>query len=1030
MLSYIIKYSLQNKLVVVLLAALVLGAGGYVASEMEVDVFPDLTAPTVVVMTEAPGMAPDEVERLVTFPIETAVNGATSIRRVRSQSAMGFSLVWVEFEWDMDVYNARQIVSEKLATIADQMPEGIGRPTLAPQSSIMGEIMLVAITADSTSLMDLRSVAEWNFRPQLLSVGGVAQVSIIGGDSKEYQVLADPLKMKAYGVSFSELISACHSVNENVSGGFINEFSQEYIIRGIGRTHDLESLGSNLVAMRDGMPVKVSDLARVVIGGSPKIGDASYRGRKAVVMLVTKQPSVNTLELSDAVKTALKETKKSLPADVSVHTDIFDQSQFILTSVNNVGKALMEGSIFVFIVLLVFLMNYRTTVISILAIPVSLLVAVLIMKWMGISINTMTLGGMTIAIGSLVDDAIIDVENVYKRLRENIKRPVAERRNPMTVIFDASVEIRASILNATLIIIVAFLPLFFLSGMEGRMLKPLGIAYIVSLFASLLVAVTLIPVMSSYLLTNEKSLAKQKEGSFVERWLAKNYSGLLARILKKQKTAIYVSIGLFVLSLWLISGFGRSFLPPFNEGSLTINLTSMPGINLDESNQLGQKGEQILLSIPEITSTARRTGRAELAEHVLGVNVSEIDAPFELAGRSRSEFLKDVRQKLGTIKGVTVEVGQPLSHRMDASLSGSKANVAIKLFGTDLNQMFAYASQAKQRIAGIEGIADLTVEQQIEVPQLHIKPKREMLARYGISMNEFLEFVDVAMGGAKMSDVFESEKAFALVLRFDDKYRSSIDAVKNALIDTYKGEKIPLYAVADIKSSYGPNTIGREKVMRKIVVNVNVADRDVRSVVNDIQAELSNMDLPENYWFEYGGQFESEAKASRILLIATLGSLLVIFMLLYMEFKNLGLSLVILTNLPLSLIGGVVAVWMTSAVISIPAIIGFITLFGIATRNGILLVSRYQSLKEQGIELKDRILKGSADRLNPILMTALTAALALIPLAIAGEKPGNEIQSPMAIVILGGLLSSTLLNVLLVPVIYYKYEKSKSIEKH
>ncbi len=1024
MLNKIIEYSLKNKLVILIMATLILGAGIYVTTDMEVDVFPDLNAPTVVVLTEAHGMAPEEVERLVTFPIETAVNGATNIRRVRSSSAMGFSIVWVEFDWDMDIYDARQIVSEKLATVADAMPVGVGSPTLAPQSSIMGEIMMIALTADETSAMDLRTLADWNIRPRLLSVGGVAQVAIIGGDLKEFQILADPLKLKFHDVSFHELIAACQASNENVSGGFLNEHGQEYLIRGLARTNVLEDIGNTLIKMQDGNPIKVNDVATVKIGTAPKIGDGSYRGEKAVILTVTKQPNINTLDLSEKIRTSLDDLKEMLPKDVKIHTDIFEQAKFIQTSVNNVQKALLEGGLFVVIILFVFLMNYRTTIISVLAIPLSLLVAVLVMKWLGISINTMTLGGMTIAIGSLVDDAIIDVENVYKRLRENSRLPNKEKRPLYNVIYEASVEIRASILNATLIIIIAFVPLFFLSGMEGRMLKPLGTAYIVSLFASLFVAITVIPVLSSFLLTNEKRLQRQAKGSRVESFLQNYYTKTLRQAIHYRKAVISISGVLFILSILLVTSFGRSFLPPFNEGSLTINTTTMPGINLEESNKLGVQAEQALLSIPEITSIARRTGRAEMAEHTFGVNVSEIDAPYQLDDRSRTDFLNEVREKLNRIEGITVEVGQPISHRIDAMLSGSKTNIAIKLFGTELSSMFRLANQIKETIQDVKGIGDLSVEQQIEIPQLQIKPNREMLARYGISVNEFLEFMEYAFGGEKISDVFVNEKAFNLILRFDDKSRDNIEAIRNALIDTPDGQKVPLYYVADIESTFGPNTIGRENVMRKIVVAVNVADRDVRSVVNDIQKEINeNIQLPENYHLEYGGQFESEADASRTLMIASLGALLIIFILLYVEFKNTRLALIILINLPLALIGGVIAIWMTSGVISIPSIIGFITLFGIATRNGILLISRYQSLSNQVESLKERIVHGSADRLNPILMTALTAALALIPLALAGEKPGNEIQSPMAIVILGGLLSSTLLNIYVVPIIYYLFQK-------
>ena len=1024
MLNKIIRYSLNNRTVILILTALVLSLGIFVSTKMEVDVFPDLTAPTVVILTEAHGMAPEEVEKLVTFPIETAINGATNIRRVRSSSATGFSIVWAEFDWGMDIYNARQIVSEKIATVKEQMPEGVGAPTLAPQSSIMGEIMLIALTSDSLPAQDIRTIAEWTVRPNLLSIGGVAQVAVIGGELRQYQILADPYKMKFFNISFDELIQTCKSSNENASGGFINEYGNEYIVRGIGRTDDLEELGNQIVRMHSNYPVKVSDIATVKIGAAPKIGDGSYEGEKAVILTITKQPNINTLELSEEINRALHNMQEALPADVEIRNNIFEQAHFILTAVNNVRKVMIEGGFFVIIILFVFLMNYRTTIISVLAIPLSLLVAVLFMRWLNITINTMTLGGMTIAIGSLVDDAIIDVENVYKRLRQNIKLPKDKRRSNLLVIYEASVEIRSSILNATLIIIVAFIPLFFLSGMEGRMLKPLGIAYMVSLLASLLVAVTLIPVLSSFMLTNEKRLKRHQEGSKVENYLKSIYVRSLNKILQYSKMVVYASAILVVLAIVIMTQFGRSFLPPFNEGSLTINTTTLPGISLEESNKIGKHSEEVLLKIPEIITTSRRTGRAELAEHAFGVNVSEIDAPFSLKDRSRSDFLKDVRTRLGQIKGITVEVGQPISHRIDAMLSGSKANIAIKLFGTDLNEMFRIANEIKEEIGDIEGIGDLSVEQQIEIPQIQIKPNREMLARYGIPVNHFLEFVSTAFGGEKISDVFENEKSFDLVLRFDDPFRDNSDAIRNALLDSRDGKKIPLYYVADIKSTYGPNTVSRENVHRKIVVSVNVADRDVHGVVTDIRKRIDDhIQLPENYRIEYGGQFESESAASRILLMASLGALLIIFMILYIEFQNARLTGIILTNLPLALIGGVLAVWFSSNVLSIPAIIGFITLFGIATRNGILLISRYQSLNEKKTDLKEIITEGSADRLNPILMTALTAALALFPLALGGEKPGNEIQSPMAIVILGGLLSSTLLNIYVVPVIYFLLQK-------
>ncbi|MBI9033339.1 MAG: efflux RND transporter permease subunit [Bacteroidales bacterium] len=1020
MLDKIIKYSLENRLIIILLTVLLVMTGSYVTTRTEIDVFPDLTAPTVVIMTEAHGMAPEEVERLVSFPIETSVNGATDIRRVRSSSAMGFSMVWAEFDWGTDIYNARQTITERLIQVREQLPTGVGEPFIAPQSSIMGEIMAFALTADTTSPMELRTLVEWNIRPRLLSVGGVAQITTTGGDFKEYQILVDPYKLKHFNISFSKVIEISKDLNENVPGKFFNQYGTEYIIRGISRTKSIEDIGNSVVDIVNGMPVRLSDVAEIKIGPAMKIGDGSYGGQKAAIVTITKQPHVNTIELTENIKEALVDIQKNLSPDIKIHTDIFEQARFIDISINNVLKAIIEGAIFVVVILILFLMNMRTSIISITAIPLSILFTIIAMKLMGITINTMTLGGIAIAIGALVDDAIIDVENVYKRLRQNAALPKAERKASIKVVFDASSEIRTSIMNATLIIIVAFVPLFFLGGMEGRMLKPLGISFILALFASLLVAVTLTPVMCSYLLTNEKSLLRHQDGSWVERNLIRIYSKSLKQIMNYKALVIGLALTLLGGSIGLMFTFGQDFLPPFNEGSLTINTATIPGISLEESNKLGADAERLLLEIPEIQATARRTGRAELAEHAFGVNVSEIDCPFELQDRSRSEFIAEVRQKLSTLPGVIFEVGQPISHRIDAMLSGSKANIAIKLFGDDLGIMYKLANQVRDEIAIVEGIGDLSVEQQIDIPQLKIIPKRDMLAKYGITIQQFNQFIDYGFGGEEVCEVFEGERVFPLILRFNDRSRENMEAISNTLIDTYDGGTIPLHYIADIKSSSGPNTINRENVKRKLVVSINVADRDVGSVVNDIQHIIdANIILPENYHIEYGGQFESAAKATKALTIASIISLIVIFLILFQEFKNTKTAALILVNLPLGLIGGIIAIYFSSGVISIPAIIGFITLFGIATRNGILLVSRYDALKKQGITLYERIVKGSTDRLNPILMTALTAALALIPLAIAGDKPGNEIQSPMAIVILGGLLSSTLLNIFIIPVIYY-----------
>lgn len=1020
MLNKIIQYSLRNRLLILMAAAMLLIWGSYTASRMEVDVFPDLNAPTVVVMTEAQGMAPEEAERLVTFPVETAVNGATDVRRVRSSSTTGFSVVWVEFDWGTNIYTARQIVSEKLATLGDALPSTVGQPTLGPQSSILGEMMIIGLTADTTSLQDLRTIADWTIRPRLLSTGGVAQVAVIGGDIKEYQILLDPSRMKHYNVTLDEILPVLDNMTQNSTGGILYEYGNEYIVQGVMATTQPEEIGKAVIKTINDVPLLISDVADVRIGAkAPKLGLASEKGKPAVLITVTKQPSTNTLELTEKLDVSLQELQKTLPADVHVSTDIFRQSRFIESSINNIQKALFEGSVFVIIVLFFFLMNVRTTIISLVALPLSLLVAILVLHALGLTINTMSLGGLAIAIGSLVDDAIVDVENVYKRLRENHLKATEERLSSLQVVFDASKEVRMPILNSTLIIVACFLPLFFLSGMEGRMLIPLGIAFIVALFASTIVALTLTPVMSSYMLTTRKALKKSEQEPFVSRILKKGYKKALITALSHKKLIIGITGGLLIFALVIMFGLGRSFLPPFNEGSLTINVSTMPGISLDESDKIGRMTEEILMDIPEIQTVARKTGRAELDEHALGVNVSEIEAPFILDKRNRDEFLADVRQQLGILKGVNIEIGQPISHRIDAMLSGTKANIAIKLFGNDLNKLYNIGTQIKSAISNIEGIADLNVEQQIERPQLQIKPKRDMLAKYGITLPEFSEFVNVALSGKIVSQINESGKVFDLTVKIDDFARDNTEAIEELSIDA-NGRKIPLHYIAEILPLSGPNTISRENVQRKIVISANVAGRDLKGVVNDIQKEIgANISLPEGYHIEYGGQFESEQAASRILFLTSLISLLIIFLILYHEFRNLSLAGIIMLNLPLAIIGGIISIWTTSGVISIPAIIGFISLFGIATRNGILLVSHYNQLYSEGYNLKDSIIQGSLDRLNPILMTALTSALALIPLAVGGDLPGNEIQSPMAQVILGGLLSSTLLNGFIIPIVYF-----------
>ena len=1055
MLNKIISFSLHNRPVILFFSVLLMIVGIWTACKMEVDVFPDLNAPTVVVMTEAQGMASEEVERLVTFPIETAVNGATDVRRVRSSSTTGFSVVWVEFDWGTDIYRDRQIVSEKLATIGDALPQGVGQPTLGPQSSILGEVMFIGLTADSTSMGDLRTLADWTVRPQLLATGGVAQVTVMGGDIMEYQIRIHPERMRHYGVTLTQVMDATRNMNRNASGGVLYERGNEYIVRGVLTTANTELLGQAVVATTaKGQPVVLADVADVEMGvKSPKMGLASVSGKPAVLLTVTKQPSTSTLELTGKLDEVVEQMRSALPKDVKVNTQLYRQQNFIDSSISNIKKSLVEGGIFVVLVLFIFLMNARTTVISLVTIPLSLLITMLVLHVMGLTINTMSIGGMAIAIGSLVDDAIVDVENVFKRLRQNARLPKEQRQGKLDVIFHASREVRMPILNSTLIIVVSFVPLFFLSGLEGRMLAPLGVSFIVSLFASTVVALTLTPVLCSYLLKDgagsagseegrvkseefnglslesEEGRVKSEEfngdsphgaGSQEPRWVRAmkvRYEQLLMRVLDGPKRALLIATGvLVVLTLVLFFNLGRSFLPPFNEGSFTINVSTLPGVSFEESDRMGEQAERLLLQVPEVKDVARKTGRAELDEHALGVNTSEMEVPFELKDRSKEEVMADIRSKLRTLPGVNVEIGQPISHRIDAMLSGTKAGIAIKVFGPDLTTLHSIGLQIQQATRSIDGVTDLNVEQQVERPQLVIRPRRLLLASNGITLPQFAAYVNAALGGEVVSQVQDGGKTFDLTVRMADEDINSIDHIRNMLIDTADGRQVCLSDVADIFSSAGPNTISRENAQRKLVVSANAQGRDLRSVVNDMRQSIeTNVKLPDGYRVEYGGQFESEASASRLLLGLSVVSIVVILLLLYLQFRSWKQSVVVLLNLPLALIGGVLVLVVTGGVVSIPAIIGFISLFGMATRGGMLLVDRYNELARHGLSRREVVLRGSLDRLLPILMTALSSGLALIPLALGSSLPGNEIQSPMAQVMLGGLLTSTLLNLIIVP---------------
>jgi len=1016
-------------MLIIFLSLMLVIAGLFTARDMEIDVFPDLTAPTVVVLTDAHGMAAEEVEALVTFPIESSLNGATDVRRVRSSSSYGFSIVWVEFDWNTDIYRARQIVSEKLPTIAALLPKHIEAPIIAPQTSVMGEVMLVSLTSDSLSMFDLRTITDKQVRQRLLSVTGVSQVVVIGGLPKQYQILVDPHKMKYHDISLEDLISTAKNTNSNAAGGIINQYGQEYAVRATGRSTNPADIGSAVIRIRNGKPVKIADVAEVKIGHPDRVGDAWLDMEPAVILTILKQPNVNTLTLTSEVESALAELQSTLPDDVQINSEIFRQADFINTAVSNVFRVLLEGGLFVSIILFLFLLNVRTTIISLVAIPLSLMLSLITLKLLGLTINTMSLGGMAIAIGALVDDAIIDVENVLKRLKQNHRLPKAKQQGKLQVIYQASVEIRSSIVQATLIIIVSFIPLFFLAGMEGRMLKPLGITFIVSLVASLVVALTLTPVLSSYMLTGKRQLEKdERGGNRLVQHLNSWYLKALPVLLKWRLQVVILAAGLLVFALILFSRFGNSFLPEFNEGTLTITAVTFPGVSLEESNRLIAQIDSELMEVPEVEYVCRRTGRAELNEHSHGgTNSAEIDVPYTLGERDHEAFMEDVRERLSYIQGINLNIGQPLGHRIDHMLSGTRASIAIKLFGTDLGAMYRTATQIQEAISSIPGLVDLNVEQLVEVPQIQIRPRREMLARYGISQNQLTQFVETAIAGEKYAEVYDENLNYPLVVRYNESHRNSKEAIEDALIDTYDGNHIPLSYVADVVSTSGPNTINRENVQRKLVISANTAGRDLGSVVSEIQSTIeSQIELPEGYRIQYGGQFKSAQNASLTLLITSLLAILVIFVILFQEFKSGKMAGVILLNLPLALIGGVVAIWITNRVVSIPSIIGFITLFGIATRNGILLVSRYIQLRKDGQGLKETIILGSADRLNPILMTALASALALIPLAMGGDKPGNEIQSPMAIVILGGLVTSTLLNLIVIPAVYYMIEKRKA----
>lgn len=1013
MLNRLIKISLDNRVAVMIIAAAVLVFGMIFTLRSEIDIFPDLNSPTVTVMTEASGYSPEDVEQLVTYPVETSLMGAGGVRRVRSSSMPGYSVVWAEFDWDTSTESARRAVTERLSAISGTLPSGVQTPVIGPQSSILGEVFIIGLTSDSISGMQLRSIADTRLRPQISAISGVSQVTVIGGEEEELRIELDPLKVKALGLALSDVADAVEEICSNAGGGTINAHGNEYMLRADLATTTPEDMSQSAVALTaDGKPVTLADIAVVTRAGKqPVIGKASVRGQSAVLLTVTKQPGVGTVPLTQRIERLLNDTP--LPSSVTVHTDIFRQSDFIEASIGSLKESLLVGALMVILVLFFFLMNLRTALISIVALPLSILLTVLILGAMGITINTMTLGGIAIAIGSLVDDAIVDVENVYRRLRE---RPDGEP--VIKVIYDASREVRLPVFNSSLIIIAGFLPIFFLTGVEGRMMMPLGVSFIIALLASTLVALTVTPVMCLYLLGDKgNQRCESKEAPLAAR-LRKAYAACLPSAMSHRRAWIGATATAFLVSVALLLTMGRSFLPPFNEGAFTINVSALPGISIEESDRIGRLAEEIISTVPEITTTARKTGRAELDEHSLGSNVSEIEAPYRLDGRSRREVAAELRHKLSEIPGVNIEVGQPVSHRIDAMLSGTEAQIAVKIFGPSMATLQSIGAQIASEMGHVDGIVDVNVEQSQGRPQIDIRPRKAMLAATGMTMPEFRRWVETALKGIRVSSVYADGVARDVTLTVSPDFRASIEKLADMPVTTPAGS-VPLSQLAEIKSTSGPNSISRENVSRRLVVSANVDGRDLASAVKELQHHIASLSIPDGYHVEYGGQFENQSRAMTTLLLASIGAIALIFMLVYSEFKNVRQTLIILVNMPLALIGAFILLRVTYAELNIPAVIGFLSLAGIATRNGMLLMSRYEALRHEGLGLTERIVRGSSERLNAILMTALTSALALLPLAIRGHLPGNELQAPIAVVILGGLVSSTLLNLFVVPCLYY-----------
>ena len=1025
MLNALIRSSLNNRPLVLALAAGFLAWGGYVMTLLPVDVLPDLTAPTVTIIVESPGMAPTDMESLVTFPIEATMNGASGVRRVRSATAVGVAIIWVEFDWGEDVYRARQTVAERLNLAAESLPPGTSRPFLAPISSIMGEILFVGLTSERHSPLELRTVADTVIRRRVLAVAGVAQVTPIGGGQKQYQVRLSPDKLRAYDVSLTEVQDAIRAGNENTSAGFRVAGGQEYLIQGFGRYSNLDEIRRTVVAQHDATPVYVSDLGSVEIGQALKRGEGSLNGDPAVIIGIRKQPETNTLELTSAIDAVLDEIELGLPQGMVIERNVFRQADFIEVAIANLEEAVTYGGLLVVLVVVVFLANTRASIISLFAIPLSLVAAFLGLDALGLTINSMTLGGLAIAIGELVDDAVIDVENVFRRLRQNAQLAEGNRRPVLEVVFEASSEIRGSVVFATIIVMLVFAPLFFLSGVEGRLLVPLGIAYLAALFASLVVALTVTPVLCSYLLPRARAVLRGEDQILI-RALKRAYEPVIRWSLRHSLVVMTASVLLMLPAVWSFSRMGRSFLPEFNEGALTVSSVTFPGTSLEESDRLGAALERVLLAVPEVVSTGRRTGRAELDEHLQGVEAAEIDLRLEMGDRSKEEVLADIRDRATLIPGTAVNVGQPISHRIDHMLSGTRSNIAVKIFGDDLRTLRALAEQVRAAISDIPGVVDLSVEQQTDIPTVSVRFNREALARYGMPAGAAAQALKTAFMGQEVGSILEGQVAVPLVVRYQGEPPERMETIRQTMIDTPSGARVPLSAVAQIREDRSPNFVTRENVQRKIVVSANVAGRDLRSVVNDIQDHVEReTDFPPGYRIEYGGQFESEAEASRRILL--LGALVVVAILVILStaFRSWRDALIIMSNLPLALIGGVVGVFLGGGVLSVASLIGFITLFGIATRNGIMLISHIKHLMtEEGVtDFRRAVIQGSCERLAPILMTALSTALALIPIGLGLGKTGSEIHAPLALVVLCGLFSSTALNMIVVPAVYWRFAK-------